>query len=150
MPELGTEVTVARRAVLKILIVEDHPLFRGILRETLTSRFPSAEVFEAKDLAEARQSLREVEPDLVFLDISLPDGSGMDLLGTIREAHPATTVAICTTHDLPEYRKAAREQGAAHFLCKGRLQRAEICSIVATLIGRGAGQDEPRSLENEK
>jgi len=107
----------ARRA----LIVEDNEVFRGLLHAMVAERLACGEVLEAGGLREARRLIGTGEPDVVFMDVRLPDGSGLSFARELRSAYPNLPVVICTSHDLPEYRDAAREFGATHFVPKDNI-----------------------------
>ena len=102
----------------KILIVEDGAIFRELLRTTLQSRFPSMEIFEVTNGKEALEQAEALSPELVFIDIRLPDMNGLALTRIIKAKHPETTVVILTNYDLPEYREAALNYKADHFIPK--------------------------------
>lgn len=102
----------------RILIVEDGAIFRELLRTTLQSRFPSVEIFEVTTGKEAREQMEALLPELVFIDIRLPDMNGLELTATIKTKHPETKVVILTNYDLPEYREAASNYKADHFIPK--------------------------------
>ena len=102
----------------QVLIVDDARLFRYLLRDGLRSRFPAVEVMQAENLAEGYRNAKESHPKLVLLDISLPDGNGLELARRIRDEVPGVIVCICTIHDYPEYRQAAADSGAACFISK--------------------------------
>ncbi len=100
------------------MIVEDGAIFRELLRTTLQSRFPSAEIFEATNGKDALRQLEVLSPELVFIDIKLPDMNGLELTRVTKARHPETQVVILTNYDLPEYREAALEYKADHFIPK--------------------------------
>jgi len=110
---LGREGQMSR-----ILVVEDGAIFREILRTTLQSRFPSMEIFEVTTGEEALEQVEALSPELVFIDIRLPDGNGLELTRIIKAKHPETKVVILTNYDLPEYREAASHFKADHFILK--------------------------------
>ncbi len=124
---------------VKVLIVEDNPLFREVLRETLRVGWRSLTIFEAGSMAEGRRLLRECVPDLVLLDIGLPDGNGLDLAEQIRREFPAASVMVCSSHGGAEYREEARRRGVTRFLCKQELDWDEVHGVVDGIIG---GQSE--------
>jgi DNA-binding NarL/FixJ family response regulator len=68
------------------------------------------------------------------MDINLPDDNGFNLTKTIKARHADTTVIIVTAYDLPEYRQAAVEAGASHFIPKGSLSEEEVLQMVETAI----------------
>src|SRR5688500_6442295 len=73
-------VETTRPRCARILLVEDHPLVRSAMRRMLSGRPQFTVCGEAGTLAEARRLCRELTPDLVLLDASLPDGDGLGLL----------------------------------------------------------------------
>ncbi len=102
----------------RILIVEDNAFFLQFFRETLLSRFPSLEVSDAANGEEAMQKIKLLQPEVVFMDIRLPGESGLELTKKIKAQYPNVIVVIVTNYDLPEYRKAAYESRADHFISK--------------------------------
>ena len=90
----------------KILIVDDNGLFRKALRESLHSHLPSLIISEAKNGEEALQTIPTFLPDLIFMDIQLPDRNGLELTRLIKGLYPDIKVVVLTGYDLPEYRDA--------------------------------------------
>ena len=91
----------------KILIVDDSTLFRITLKETLLSRFPSLTISEAEDGEEALRTIPAFLPDLIFMDIRLPNENGLELTRKIKGLYPHIKVVILTSYDLPEYQETA-------------------------------------------
>lgn len=120
--------------VLKILIVEDNPAVRGTLNEILCARFPGMCIAEAGGGDEALRIADELVPDLVFMDIRIPGESGLELTRKIKMDYPNTIVVILTSYDYPEYREAAQQCGASHFLCKGEVSGEEIGELVESIL----------------
>jgi DNA-binding NarL/FixJ family response regulator len=104
--------------MLRALIVEDGALFRQLLWEVLNSRFPSIVIYEADARDEALEKVRAYHPDIVFIDIRLRDGNGLELTKKIKTEYPDTVAVILTNYDLPEYREAAFQYKADHFIPK--------------------------------
>ncbi len=124
-------------AVSRALIVEDSVIFRKLLKETLHSRFPSMEILEAAEGAEALQKIVSQPPDLIFMDIKLPGESGLELTTKIKAKYPDVIIIILTSYDSPEYREAATQAKANYFLSKGSSSKENILSLVETaLAGR--------------
>jgi DNA-binding NarL/FixJ family response regulator len=116
-----------------ILIIEDDPTFREMLKSLLISRFPSMVVSEAPDGAQAWEKIKSVPPDLIFMDIRLPGENGLTLTKKIKDLCPNITVVILTNHDLQEYREVAQKIGAEYFMSKGTTKPAEIVELIESL-----------------
>jgi CheY-like chemotaxis protein len=120
--------------VFKILIVEDSAIFRKLLKETLHSRFPSMELFEAADGEEALQRIEASVPDLIFMDIKLPGESGLDLTKKIKNQYPNIIIIILTAYNIPEYREAAAQAKGNYFLSKGSATKENILELVDSIL----------------
>jgi len=120
--------------VPKTLIVEDSALYRKLLKDTLRSRFPSMEIIEAESGEEAMQQISAHPPDLIFMDIKLPGKNGLELTGKIKAKYPDVTVIILTSYDTPEYREAAAQVKADHFLSKGSSSKEGILALVESIL----------------
>jgi DNA-binding NarL/FixJ family response regulator len=102
----------------RILIVDDHALVRaGIC--ALAERIDGVEVVgEAGNGAEALRLIKELKPDLVLLDISMPEASGFEVLARQAKEFPEVRVIVLTVHDAEAYAIRAIREGAAGFLLK--------------------------------
>lgn len=100
----------------KVLIIDDDNAFRQAIRSLLRDQFPAIEIREANNHHEALQRIDGLH--LVFVDISLPGESGLDLVAHLKSVYPELIVAILTIYDTLEYRDAAFEQGADYFVSK--------------------------------
>ena len=97
--------------MLRIMIVDDHGMFCDALSRVL-SRFPDIEVVaQAASLAEARAKLEGI--DVVLADRNLPDGDGLELAGTLREASPGAALLVMSTTLEQVHPGEALEAGAA-------------------------------------
>ncbi len=102
----------------RVLLVEDNVYFRQFLKETLQARLPSLDILEATNGEEALKRMETLLPDTIFTDLRLPGANGFELTKKIKAQYPDTIVVILTNYDLPEYREAALDSGADHFLSK--------------------------------
>lgn len=124
--------------MVTILIVEDSTVYRQSLKEMLRARFPSVRVEEAADASQAWQSIATELPDLIFMDVRLAGENGLDLAKRIKQDHRQLPIVIITNYDLAEYREAAYENGADHFLPKESTNWQQIAAIVEYLVPEAA------------
>jgi len=103
---------------MRILIADDHAVFRRGLRETVAEAFPRVTFGEAKTAAEAVELVRRLPWDVVILDISMPGKSGLDILDDVKRLRPRTPVLLLTMHPEQQYARRALKAGAAGYLTK--------------------------------
>ncbi|MBM3298921.1 MAG: response regulator transcription factor [Deltaproteobacteria bacterium] len=104
-----------------VLIVDDHPLFREGLRNTVTRSGKFEVVGEAGKAREALRLALEIKPDLVLIDISLPDQSGIELTRALRRSVPEAALLIVSVHSATNYIADSFAAGAAGYLVKDSL-----------------------------
>lgn len=103
----------------RILVADDHPLFRQALAQVLRTLFADAQLCEADTLQSARAILAsDSEIDLVLLDLHLPDSHGLIGLATLRAEFPAVAVAMISAHEEPTTIRRALALGAATYVPK--------------------------------
>jgi DNA-binding NarL/FixJ family response regulator len=119
--------------MIKTLIVDDYRLNRETLKGLFIRYFPSMILEEASNGQEAVKKLESFKPDLIMMDIRLPDGSGMELTKKIKETNHDVKVLILTGHHYPEYQERATLYGADGFLVKGESGK-EIVAAVESLF----------------
>ena len=95
---------------------------------------------EARDGREALNALSAFEPDVIFMDIKLPGENGLELTRKIRASNSEAKIIVLTSHDLPEYREAARAGGADHFLTKASSKANEIFALIDNLSFKSVGE----------
>jgi CheY-like chemotaxis protein len=115
------------------LIVEDDPVFLRIMKEILSTGFPSISLIEAVNGSQALEQFTTWNPRLIFMDISLPDINGLKLTRKMKERNPEVMVVIVTNHDTPEHREAAFEAGADSFISKNSNVATEVQAAVRSL-----------------
>jgi len=105
--------------MIRVLVVDDHELVRIGLRHTLRD-YPSIQLAgEATDGETALVMNRQLRPDVVLLDVSLPGLSGFEVTARLRQATPAPGVIILTMHERRPYPERLLEAGASGYLTKG-------------------------------
>jgi DNA-binding NarL/FixJ family response regulator len=123
--------------VIRVLVVDDHPLFRdGVVAALLTA--PDVEVVgEAGDVAGAISAAAELVPDVVLMDLQLPDGSGVDATRAVLDRTPSVRVLVMTMSDDDEAVVASMRAGARGYVIKGT-GRDDVLHAVRTVAGGGA------------
>lgn len=131
---------------LRILVVEDEPVNRALLRAVIgtATRLGGTEVDEADTLAGARILVHDRDPDVLILDVRLPDGNGLELA---RELPPQGTagrprVVVMSASVLPPDREAALTAGGDAFLGKPFLPR-DLIAVLEGLLKESDGAAAP-------
>ena len=102
----------------RVLIVDDHPLFREGVKSLVSMENEYTVADEASDAKTGLALAVELQPDLVLLDISLPDKSGLTLLSEIRRQCPHTRTIILSMHTKSDYIVGAFQAGAMGYVAK--------------------------------
>lgn len=119
-----------------VLIVDDHELVRRGLTEMI-GREPDLSVCGAvADAPEVMARLREFQPDLVLVDLTLQDGDGLELIKQIQATHPEVRVLVVSMHDENLYAERSIRAGAMGFVSKNEPAEAIINAIRDVLHGR--------------
>lgn len=105
-----------------ILLVEDHPIFAQALQRVLRERGQMEVAAVATSAEEALETLRELEVDLVLVDVSLPKKSGISLVLILHEKFPDLPCIMLSGHLSPYYARTSLEAGARGYLIKDRVQ----------------------------
>lgn len=113
-----------------VLVVDDHPTFRRFARQMLEEA-GYAVVGEAADGAAALQLARELEPDVVLLDVLLPDTSGIELAHALARLLPASAVVLTSSRSAADLGAALRDAPACGFIAKAGLSGTAIQALVA-------------------
>lgn len=101
----------------RVLIVDDHEVVRHGLRLAIEAHGYEV-VSEASSLAQARAFIAHSNPEILIVDINLPDGSGFDLITWARQISATIAIVVLTLNDGIDYVKAARTAGANAYLVK--------------------------------
>lgn len=113
-----------------VLIVDDNPGFRRRARELLDSEGFEV-VGEAADGDSALAATRELEPDLVLLDIQLPDLDGFEVARRLTSNGNGPEVVLISSHDAVDFGSLVRASGARGFIAKDELSGARLRSLLA-------------------
>lgn len=124
---------------MRLMLVDDHHVLREGLKFMLRAEPGLAVVAEASDGREALEALETLDatlPDIVLLDVKMPDVGGLEALRRIRERWPDMPVLILTMFDDPEYVEEALQAGASGYLLKS-VTREELVRAVRAVSGGG-------------
>jgi DNA-binding NarL/FixJ family response regulator len=123
--------------VTKVMVVDDHPLFIDGVRAALSSDAGLDVVAEAHTVAEARTLVPEHAPDVVLMDLNLPDGSGIDATRELLAEHPDLRILVITMSADDDAVVAAMRAGARGYVVKGA-GRSDLLQAVSTVAAGGA------------
>ena len=121
-------------SVIRVLIVDDHPMVREGLRSMLSGEGVEV-VGEAATAADAARMAERARPDVVLLDVGLPDADGLTALAAIKACAPEASVLVVTMHDEPRLVRRAIEAGAAGYVLKGVGRRELLAAVRAVRDG---------------
>ncbi len=102
----------------RIIITDDHPLFRSALAQAVRKVWPEGEIVEAETVGEAQKILADGGGDLLLLDLHLPDSEGLAALLDFRHEYPAMPVAVVSASEEDRVVRAAQSLGASAFIPK--------------------------------
>ena len=131
---------------IRVLIADDHALVRAGIR-ALVERIDNVVVVgEAGKGSEALDLVRQLGPDLILLDITMPDGNGFEVLDQVTKLYPEIRVIVLTVHEAGEYALRAVREGAAGYLPKSAAS-IELEQAIQTVI-RGERYISPETAQN--
>jgi DNA-binding NarL/FixJ family response regulator len=120
----------------RFLIADDHPLFRGALKQALGGTGDVASILEAGDFESAKTLLADNEDlDLVMLDLSMPGASGLSGLISLRGIHASVPMVVVSAHDDAETIRRSLELGASGFISKSASMEEIRRAVDAVLKG---------------
>ena len=138
-------MTDAAANPLRILVVDDHEIVRQGLVSLLERRDGFQVVAQAGTVAEAIENARKFQPDLVVMDVRLPDGSGIEACREIRAEFPTTRIIILTSYPDEEAVFASIVAGASGYLLKQIRGRDLVAALES--VGRGESLLDPAVTE---
>lgn len=134
----------------KFVVADDHPLFRGALKQALMRIGPDSRILEAGDFDGAKALIAaNADADLVLLDLSMPGASGLSGLVAMRGQHSSLPVVVVSAHDDPETIRRALELGVSGFISKSA-SMDQICSAISSVLEGGICTPDGIDLGEER
>lgn len=125
------------RGMPRLLIADDHPLFRAALCQAASKRLDECSVLEASDMPGVFEALStDPDIDLVLLDLHMPGSQGLSGLAALRGQYPTVAVLVVSAHDEPRVVRRVLDHGAAGFIPKSA-DPGEISDAVAAVLNCG-------------
>jgi two-component system, NarL family, invasion response regulator UvrY len=103
----------------RVLIADDHGIFRAALREILVNRAGMEVVGEAGDAREAIDLAKKLEPDILLLDVSMPGRPGLEAIEEVKRQAPKVRILMLTAHPEDQYALRCLKAGADGYMIKG-------------------------------
>jgi DNA-binding NarL/FixJ family response regulator len=135
---------------IKILLVDDHPLVREGLVNLISQQADLQICGEATNEPQALELIRTAQPHVAIVDISLENGSGIELIKSIKVMFPAVTVLVLSMHDESLYAERALRAGARGYVMKREAAKKVIEAIRCVLAGQLYVSDKIAALMAEK
>lgn len=132
----------------RLLIADDHPLYRDALATTLARHFPDCELLQSEDLLSTIRELRGRELDLLLLDLNMPGSEGFNGLAQIRNDFPAVPVVVVSGSDKHTVVQQAAAFGASGFLSK-TARPDEIAQCIESVLA-GEQWFDPEAMQGEQ
>ena len=115
----------------RILVVDDHPIVRQGLKTLLEGHSGWEVIGEASDGAEAVEKARNLSPDVMVLDVTMPRMNGLEACRLIRRHSPGLEILFVTQHDSPQMMREALEAGARGYVVKSNAARDLLAAVEA-------------------
>lgn len=126
----------AAGAASRVLLVDDHPIVRQGLRRLISNEPGLAVCGEAESVREARQAIRDQQPDVVVVDLSLKEGDGLELVKDVRAHHPGLPILVLSMYDESVFAARLLAAGANGYIMKQAASDQFIAALRQVLAGR--------------
>jgi DNA-binding NarL/FixJ family response regulator len=126
----------AAQAKKRILIVDDHPMMREGLAQLIDHEPDLVTESQAESAAQALRTIEITAPDLLLLDISLPDKNGLELIKDVQTLHPALPILVVSMHDESLYAERVLRAGGRGYIMKQEGGKKLMLAVRQVLEGR--------------
>ncbi|HEX4783176.1 MAG TPA: response regulator transcription factor [Candidatus Sulfotelmatobacter sp.] len=116
---------------IRILLVDDHPIVRQGLKTLLEGHSGWEVIGEAADGAEAVEKAKDLSPDVMVLDVTMPRMNGLEACRLLRQECPGLEILFVTQHDSPQMMREALEAGARGYVVKSNAARDLLAAVDA-------------------
>jgi DNA-binding NarL/FixJ family response regulator len=116
---------------MKILVIEDQAMIRDVMVRLCREHFRCEKIAEAADGRSGLTLCRQLQPDIVLLDLDLPDGDGLDLIGDLQRAAATTKIVVITSHGDEFAIHRSLEANVAGFVDKCSQPIDAVCDAIA-------------------
>src|SRR6266568_4025725 len=123
--------------MIRIVVADDHTIVREGLKQVLSSASDFSIVGEAQNGREVLERVRELEFDVLLLDLSMPGRSGIELIKQVHADKPRLRILVLSMHQEPQYAVRALKAGASGYLTKESAS-AQLVSAIRRVAGGGA------------
>lgn len=127
-----------------LMVIDDHPVVRHAICSFLSAQSNIEVIEEAGSVAEAMDKLQHCEPDVLVMDLMLPDGSGVDATRALNNEKPRRVVAF-SAYESPDCVKAFIDAGGVGFVPK----RCELETLVTTITAIASGKNSTHSIRSQ-
>lgn len=124
------------RSKTRILVVDDHPIVREGISKLIDQETDLTVCGQAEDANDARKAVKTLKPDMVIVDISLKETSGMDLIKDLQSLYPRMPVLTLSMHDESLYAERALRAGAKGYVMKQEAPEKVITAIRTVMRGQ--------------
>jgi two-component system, NarL family, response regulator NreC len=121
---------------IRVFVADDHGILRGGLRALINLQPDMEVVGEAANGSEAEIGVKNTEPDVVLMDITMPNGGGLAAIAAVKQVRPKTRIVVLTMHDELGYVRAAGQAGAVGYVVKSAVDTELLAAIRAVAQGR--------------
>ena len=121
---------------IRVFIADDHGILRGGLRALINTQPDMEVVGEAANGPDAATGIEDTNPDVVLMDISMPNGGGLAAITAVKQVRPRSRILVLTVHDELGYIRAAVDAGAVGYVVKNAVDTELLAAIRAVAQGR--------------